>query len=140
MQLTQLIYVSDLMAHDESLLVPILEASVRRNLELGITGMLLYSAGNFIQVLEGDEKSVLDTYERICQDRRHRHVTQLYVGEVRERHFSRWSMGYKQLREEDVLKFPQYAPYFKYGFGAKSFDVLPGDALDMLMLFSKSVP
>ena len=43
MQLTQLIYVSVLVDRDESVLGPIFESSVRLNLQIGITGMLLYA-------------------------------------------------------------------------------------------------
>lgn len=76
MALVQLIYVSSLVSLDmESELGKILESSVRHNLENGITGMLLYSGGNFIQVLEGDQDKVGETYERILADPRHISLT-----------------------------------------------------------------
>ncbi|MBA3882311.1 MAG: BLUF domain-containing protein [Chthoniobacterales bacterium] len=41
----------------------------RRNNELsGITGMLLYQERRFLQILEGDEHAVRQTYERILRD------------------------------------------------------------------------
>ncbi len=139
MKLMQLIYVSDLVDHNESVLAAILESAVHHNQQNGITGMLLYAEGSFIQVLEGDAPAVLETYGRVCQDRRHSNVTQLVLQSVAERQFSKWSMGYKRLRAQDVQSFPQYAPHFRYGFGAKSFDAAPGDALDMLKLFSQQM-
>ena len=137
MKLTQLIYVSDLVDADESALAAILESAVRHNLQNGITGMLLYAEGSLIQVLEGEEDAVQETYGRICQDPRHGHITCLQQEAVAERHFSQWSMGYRRLRAEDLERLPKLAPHFKFGPGAKSFDVSPGDALDMLLLFSK---
>jgi hypothetical protein len=135
--LTQLIYVSSLVDGDESALAAILESSVRHNQQNGVTGMLLYAEGSFIQVLEGEDMAVKATYDRICQDRRHAQVTFLQEDVVTERHFPQWSMGFKRLRTQDIQYFPQYAPYFRYGFGAKAFDAVPGDALDMLTLFSQ---
>jgi hypothetical protein len=137
MKLVQLIYVSDLVDHNESVLAAVLESAVRHNQRNGITGMLLYAEGSFIQVLEGDEPSVRETYGRVCLDLRHRNATLLMLEPVAERQFANWSMGYKRLRTQDVQNFPQYAPYFRYGFGAKAFEAAPGDTLDMLNLFSQ---
>lgn len=135
MTFTQLIYVSDLVNKNEAELGPILESAVRHNREDGITGMLLYSGGNFLQVLEGAQEQVHSTYKRICQDPRHRNTTVLTEEEVPERHFADWSMGYKQLGAEDIAKFPKYAPYFQFGFKAVAFNAKPGAALELLELF-----
>jgi hypothetical protein len=136
-QLTHLIYLSDLVDREESELADILQSAVRHNQQDGVTGMLLYAEGNFLQVIEGEPAVVQTTFARICKDTRHRNVTVLLEEPLNERHFSQWSMGYKQLRAEDVLAFPKYAPLFKFGFNAKTFGPTPGDALDMLKLFSK---
>jgi hypothetical protein len=88
-------------------------------------------------VLEGEPAAVQSTFARICKDTRHRNVTLLLQEAIPERHFSQWSMGYKQLRAADVLAFPQYAPLFKFGFNTRAFEPKSGDALDMLKLFSK---
>jgi hypothetical protein len=139
MKLVQLVYVSDLAGQNESLLAAILESAMRHNQQNGITGMLLYADGGIIQVLEGDEPAVLETYARVRLDPRHGNVTRLMLEPVSERHFPRWSMGYKRLRAEDLQKLPKYAPFFRYGFGAQAFDAAPGDALDMLKQFSQNM-
>ena len=135
--LMHLIYLSDLVDRKESELPNILKSAVRHNQQDGITGMLLYAEGNFLQVLEGEPAAVQATFARIGQDPRHRNVTVLLEEALQERHFSQWSMGYKQLRAADVQAFPQYAPLFKYGFNTRAFAPKPGDALDMLKMFSK---
>ncbi|HSM42684.1 MAG TPA: BLUF domain-containing protein, partial [Afifellaceae bacterium] len=59
-----LVYVSaahHLMGDDE--LTEILETSRARNAAAGITGMLLYKDGSFMQLLEGAKTNVLGTYE-----------------------------------------------------------------------------
>ena len=40
----------------------ILESARRRNLEVGITGMLLYYRGEFVQILEGRQKAIENIY------------------------------------------------------------------------------
>ena len=137
MSFTQLIYVSDLVNQNEAELGPILESAVRHNRQDGITGMLLYAGGNFLQVLEGEQSTVEKTYQRICRDPRHSNITLLTEETVAERHFSDWSMGYRQLSAEDVAKFPKYAPYFQFGFNATTFQAKPGVALELLELFGQ---
>lgn len=135
----QLIYVSDLVGQDETQLGPILESAVRHNKEDGITGMLLYSGGNFLQVLEGAHEKVRATYDRICQDPRHANAMLLLEQDVPERHFGDWSMGYRQLGPEDVARFPERAPYFQFGFRNEALKAKPGEALEMLEMFCKGM-
>lgn len=136
---SQLIYVSDLVDKNESELARILESAVRHNGENSITGMLLYSDGNFLQVLEGTHDSVHETYQRICRDPRHANIMVLTEVEVPERQFAEWSMGYRHLGADDVAKFPKYAPFFRLGFNASRLNARPGVALEMLELFSKGM-
>lgn len=42
-----------------------------RNLNLGVTGLLIYSNGRFYQWLEGSKSKVLDVYGSILNDKRH---------------------------------------------------------------------
>lgn len=56
----------------------ILEAAIRRNGDCGVAGTLLFNGVNFLQVLEGPEDAVTETYSRICDDRRHNHVVTIF--------------------------------------------------------------
>jgi hypothetical protein len=66
------------------------------NGKIGVTGMLIYHDGAFLQALEGDELSVRDVFKRIEQDTRHARVAvlrnQTSFGE--RRIFGDWSMGF----------------------------------------------
>ena len=137
MQLTQLIYVSQRLDSDAWVLGDILDSSVRRNRQNDITGMLLYSEGHFMQVLEGDEPAVLATYQRIWDDRRHHCLTLLQAHSVAQRCFTDWSMGFRQLNTADAAAFPLHAPYFEYGFDPQVLLGQPGVALDMLQRFCR---
>lgn len=135
----QLLYVSDMVGDDEGQLAAILASAVRHNTSNGITGMLLYSGGNFLQVLEGARDAVQATYQRICLDPRHHNATLLLEQQVPQRHFADWRMGFRQLKPEDVAKFPRHAPYFQFGFRNPALTAQPGEALEMLELFCQGM-
>ena len=66
----------------------------RNNAALGITGMLLYRDGHFLQALEGDETTVRSLCAKISRDSRHSQVTYLFEENIEEREFADWSMGF----------------------------------------------
>lgn len=72
----------------------ILESSRRNNPRAGVTGALMFNGGAFAQVLEGPQKGVEDTFERIQRDIRHGDVTVLECGPVDARNFDTWSMAF----------------------------------------------
>lgn len=84
-------------AFSEEDLTDILAASRRNNPKRNVTGMLLYSDGGFIQVLEGPKEQVLALYEHIEQDPRHSSTIKLAEGAVEERSFSEWEMGFQKV-------------------------------------------
>ena len=59
----------------------------------GVTGMLLYSAGNFAQVLEGPPPAIEVIFGRIQRDARHRDVRLLQNLPISTRAFAAWHMG-----------------------------------------------
>lgn len=63
------------------------------NAKLGVTGMMLYSAGNFMQVLEGRHDHVGGLMDRIKRDARHMNVLTLVDEAATERCFGDWNMG-----------------------------------------------
>jgi len=75
-----------------------------RNEHHGVTGMLLYRDGEFIQAIEGPREAVLQLYANIARDRRHAHVTKTIDRPIRERQFSDWSMGFEVIEDDDVVE------------------------------------
>jgi hypothetical protein len=71
----------------------ILKKSKANNPGLGVTGVLCFSSGIFLQVLEGGRLAVSQLYNRIASDKRHHDVVLLSYQEIEERSFSCWSMG-----------------------------------------------
>ena len=74
----------------------------RINGDLGITGLLLYCDGNFIQALEGPEEIVRTAYRRIRNDRRHFDVNTIFTCQNGARDFVDWKMGFKRLSPERI--------------------------------------
>lgn len=87
-------------------LLAILTAARRINDENGVTGLLLFENGHFLQVLEGTEEAVRETFARICEDGRHGDVKVLFKGETAQAEFGEWSMGFQALDGCDWMEFP----------------------------------
>lgn len=89
----------------------ILATARRNNAARGITGLLLYADGGFLQVLEGEHDPLFQLYAVIERDGRH-WDTKLLLDIDAPRNFSKWSMGFEALDENadpDVLGVTQAA-------------------------------
>ncbi|QJR35954.1 BLUF domain-containing protein [Gemmatimonas groenlandica] len=67
--------------------------SAARNHSVAVTGMLLYSAGTFLQLLEGRARILDALMKRIAIDPRHTDVRVLIHAPAPQRLFPRWYMG-----------------------------------------------
>ena len=74
----------------------ILAVSRARNALAGITGLLLYRDGIFLQCLEGKAGAVRETYARILRDPRHHRVLHLIEERVDARSFPDWAMEFRR--------------------------------------------
>ena len=92
--LVRLMYASRAVAAvNQEELVAILRKSKANNPSVGITGVLCFSEGIFLQALEGGRSAVNQLYNRIAADPRHSRVELLCYEEIGERRFAGWSMG-----------------------------------------------
>ncbi|PQA86631.1 BLUF domain-containing protein [Hyphococcus luteus] len=80
----------------------ILAVSRRNNARNGLTGLLLFAEGNFIQALEGPGEALKATYERILKDPRHKLIIELYRAPIERRNFPDWSMGARTIEGADI--------------------------------------
>lgn len=67
--------------------------SARNNARDQLTGVLLHTPDSFLQVLEGEERMLLETLGRIDRDPRHQELKILLDQVITERRFPEWSMG-----------------------------------------------
>ncbi|TWR31438.1 BLUF domain-containing protein [Mucilaginibacter pallidiroseus] len=94
---------------DDFELSEILKTSRQNNKERDITGMLLYSEGTFMQVLEGEEHDVIALYNKIEKDDRHKGIIKLASGQLDERIFGSWSMGFKSATSQEFSQISDFA-------------------------------
>lgn len=97
--LIRIIYVSvnEIKGDDKVLMTEIeqiLATARHKNAENHVTGALMFNAGFFAQILEGDQEAVQNTFERIQYDRRHSAVALLSLEPITQREFPNWSMAY----------------------------------------------
>ena len=93
-------------------LLAILRKSKANNPALGVTGVLCFSEGIFLQVLEGGRSAVNHLYNRIAADVRHTQVELLSYEEIGERQFAGWAMGQVDLARLNpalLLKYSESA-------------------------------
>lgn len=81
----------------------ILTTSRRNNARAEVGGVLYYGNGYFFQCLEGNRDAVVEVYQRISTDPRHKNAKILLKGFTKRRLFQDWSMKYlpaeKNLRD-----------------------------------------
>lgn len=116
--LVRLLYVSRAVDKDcGKSMEAILDTSRAHNLHHGITGVLCYGGGIFLQAIEGGREAVNTLYNHIVSDQRHTDVALLHYEEISERRFGGWTMGtvnLAKLNTSIVLKYserPEFDPY-----------------------------
>jgi hypothetical protein len=107
---------------DQEALLAILRKSKAENTANGITGVLCFSGGIFLQLLEGGRQQVNALYNRIAADKRHLDVVLLSYEEIGERRFAGWSMGQvnlSRLNPSLLLKYSETAVLDPYAVSGK---------------------
>jgi hypothetical protein len=92
-------------------LVELLESARADNAKLGITGLLLFRDGAFMQALEGPKSQVTGLFEKIKEDERHDCVIVVYEGPIESRSFPDWYMGFKSPSEAEMAKLAGYRSF-----------------------------
>lgn len=115
--LVRLLYVSRAVDKDARAIEGILDSSRQHNPATGVTGVLCYGGGIFLQAIEGGRGAVNQLYNHIVADPRHTDVVLLHYQEISERRFGGWTMGQVNLAKLNtsiVLKYserPELDPY-----------------------------
>ncbi len=121
--LVRLLYASRAVpAVDHEELIAILKKCKSNNPALGVTGVLCFSQGIFLQALEGGRSAVNKLYNRIATDPRHTDVELLAYEEIGERQFAGWSMGQvdvSRLNPGLLLKYSERATLDPYAVSGK---------------------
>ncbi|MGA1984686.1 MAG: BLUF domain-containing protein [Candidatus Sulfotelmatobacter sp.] len=100
----------------------LLDKARENNSRLGVTGMLLFRGGNFLQVLEGNQETVVALYQKIAQDSRHDQLTTLFQGVAPQRDFPDWSMGFHDLDAPDTIQIPGFSHFLRTSLTSADFE------------------
>jgi hypothetical protein len=136
LSLTYVSSASELLDADQ--LRELLSAVRPKNDALGLTGMLLYSGGNIIQTLEGPDATVDSTFQTIRRDPRHRGVFEVVREQISARAFPDWSMGFRNLSDEEVRETEGLTSFLQQPAGQDLGDVA-GSAHLLLQLFKQNM-
>ena len=115
--LVRLLYVSRAVDTSPHAIESIVLRARQHNPVSGITGILCYGGGIFLQAIEGGRMQVSELYGTIQNDARHKDVALLHFEEILERRFGSWSMGQvnlAKLNHATLLKYfetPEFDPY-----------------------------
>jgi hypothetical protein len=99
----------------------ILQTARRNNPGLGLTGVLVYGGGLFVQLLEGPEAAVLRQYVKILDDRRHGNCQIIHISPAEERMFQDWSMGAIEADPHEFQHLAELRSHRLEAVGAKVF-------------------
>ena len=119
--LVRLLYASRAVEPNREIIDAILHECRSRNPNSGITGVLCYGGGIFLQVIEGGRMVISQLYNQIQRDARHKDVVLLQYEEISERRFAGWTMGevnMTRINASILLKYaekPELDPYSASG-------------------------
>lgn len=92
----------------------LLKYSKENNNSRGITGILLFSEGNFFQIIEGEKEKILELYQRIKTDKRHHNLIQIVGKEIHNEAYNGYEADF--ISEGSYInpeKFQHYLNYLK---------------------------
>jgi hypothetical protein len=120
--LVRLLYCSRAVDASPDAIESILAQSRQHNPATGITGILCYGGGIFLQAIEGGRMQVSELFGTIQKDDRHKDVALLHYEEIFERRFGGWSMGQVNLTKINhsiLLKYSEKPELDPYGVSGK---------------------
>ena len=120
--LVRLLYASRAVDNTQPAVQAILDSARRHNQDSGVTGVLVYGGGVFMQAIEGGRQAVSDLYGTISRDPRHKDVALLHYEEIVERRFGSWTMGLvdvSRVNASVLLKYSERAVLDPYAVSGK---------------------
>ena len=135
-----MVYISSAsyMINDQEI-ISIVNASRLNNTQLGITGILLYNAGSFMQLIEGEEENIENLYNKISHDPRHNSIKLLLRETITHRNFSEWQMGYRNLEKIKTIAPEVVSPFMEEELNFSIYKNNPYRALHFLEMFKKII-
>jgi|SRR3954463_9471322 len=135
-----MVYISSaILGLNDRQIASIVRTSQINNEQLGITGILLYNNGNFMQLIEGEEEKVEGLYEKVRGDRRHTGVTLLLKEAITHKNFDNWVMGYRNIDNLKKIEPELLSPFLDEDLNFSIYKKNPYRALQFLEMFKKII-
>jgi hypothetical protein len=120
-------------------LVELLKGSVQRNTRAGITGLLLYQDGAFMQALEGEETAMIMLFSKIRRDPRHHHVIPLLHEPIEQRNFPSSAMAFQDLQTTELRKLPGYSEFLNTPLNGDLHEPNIPKCKQLLLIFKENI-
>lgn len=128
--LMQLVYVSTLTLAGRlnTAIFDEVEGSARAyNQQQGITGILCYGNGQFLQCIEGEKAKLLALQKSIFADKRHKNIKVLLLQAIDERQFLDWRMRllflerwlWSPATKQQATQLAPFLPFTPHGWSAE---------------------
>ena len=85
------------------------------NESLGVSGMLVFQEGSFLQIIEGEDDAVLSLFTKIEKDERHCNINMLLRSQIEERSFGEWQMGFYDVSRSVHKTDAGFVDFFREG-------------------------
>lgn len=99
-----------------------LDAAIERNTANGVTGLLVYRDGRFLQILEGKQDDVLEAIAESIKDPQHTHLKVVAERPAEGRLFPFWAMAYQDGDLDSSVCAPLFRKLFELASDHKSND------------------
>ena len=97
--------------------------AAKSNSDNGITGIMLFKGGVFLQLLEGEASKINTLFEsKIKKDDRHTNITEIFNIQAKERMFEKWSMAFHEVSELDIKMVNEMLSWHKLISAVKEID------------------
>lgn len=81
----------------------LLKGAQEKNQQQNISGVIYYSNGFFLQLIEGPRQNINRLFQSICHDARHFDISLVSFRTIEQKHFEQWSMQYRTEDIDDLL-------------------------------------
>jgi len=139
-KLYQIIYVSTASRFfNRTELLAFLQPARERNARANITGMLLYKDGQLMEVLEGPEGAVKESFDHISQRSEHYGLMVINKAYIKQRQFTDWSMAFQDLNLPKEQKLPGYSEFLNTPLTGAEFAANPSRCEKLLLHFKENI-
>lgn len=136
----EILYSSVATSHlERSELIDIAEISQRNNIELGVSGMLIYNNREFLQLLEGPREKVVSLMNKISEDPRHASIRIIWQHDIENKGFEKWDMGFVDMDDNDELLTGEYDQYTNESFAKISESEYATTGKSLLQVLTKKL-